>query len=658
MRGFRSVLLFFSLFIVFSLGILTLGIIREPKTGPEPLSRQAETLPEFRRDNSSIDFSGFTFTPWDVKAASAKVKPEGQKAYTILVYMNGSDLESENGAATDDIEEMLEANIDPSLINLIILTGGTNYWQNELISPKECALWQIKGDEIEKISGIGLKNMGDPGTLASFIQFGLANFPAEKYGLIFWDHGGGSIAGYGHDEKFNNARLSLLEMEYAFQQGGLDRNKLEFLGYDACLMATVEMALVAAPYARYLIASEDLEPGEGWDYYFLSELNNDPGQGGVSLGKQIVDYFVAYYREAGLYNEENLTLSVTDLSRVGPVMGAMGQLMSRGSAHLLENQGLSFKTLSQKRNRTKTFGEGSPRDNDCDMVDLADMANKLKDLYQKEANDLLSALAKAVLYTRDNSEINLGGLSTFYLFGGKDDAENTLPVYESLSMSPEYTDYLYSFASHLLGSPPGDPAPPQGGSGKTRALQLLRDDKESLLNVGLAAFRPLPGEDNRYYLAALQYLEDEEDPESIAWGESWPFLADQPVCLHQINSSQGGDTYVIPAGHNGEDVDIVVYFPTGSAQGSVLGVRREDGYLIQKGLEKIKKGDKISFSYETAYFSEDKTKAMEEWYHSPEITVDEEALKLEKRMLSEDEGWLFSYILTDIQLEQYYLPLR
>ncbi|MDR2712532.1 MAG: hypothetical protein LBB91_05400, partial [Clostridiales bacterium] len=315
-------------------------------------------------------------------------------------------------------------------------------------------------------------------------------------------------------------------------------------------------------------------------------------------------------------------------------------------------------TLSQKRNRTKTFGEGSPRDNDCDMVDLADMANKLKDLYQKEANDLLSALDKAVLYTRDNSEINLGGLSTFYLFGGKDDAENTLPVYESLNMSPEYTDYLYSFASHLLGSPPGDPAPPpKSGSGKTRAVQLLQDDKESLLNVGLAAWKPLPGQDDHYYLAALQYLEDEEDPQNITWGESWPFLAGQPVCLHQINSSEGGDIYVIPASLNEEDVDIVVYFPLGSSHGSVLGSRHEDGYLIQKGLDKIKKGDKISFSYETGYFSEDESKAMKEWYHSPEIIVDEEPLKLEKRILSEDEGWLFSCILTDVQLEQYFLPL-
>ena len=200
--------------------------------------------------------------------------------YTIMIYMNGSDLESEFGAATDDLVEMLDSGLNSANANVIILTGGAKHWQNDAIPEYECVVWQLADGWLNELENFGKVNMGDSDTLRKFISYSMDNFPARKYGLIMWDHGGGSIAGFGHDEKFADGSLTLRDMRRAFDESGLRKNKLEFLGFDACLMATVEMAIVAADYAHVLIASEDLEPGDGWDYGFLSVLNQHPNISG------------------------------------------------------------------------------------------------------------------------------------------------------------------------------------------------------------------------------------------------------------------------------------------------------------------------------------------------------------------------------------------
>lgn len=43
-------------------------------------------------------------------------------------------------------------------------------------------------------------------------------------------------------------------------------DKFAFIGFDACLMATVETANMLVPHADYMFASEETEPGYGWDY--------------------------------------------------------------------------------------------------------------------------------------------------------------------------------------------------------------------------------------------------------------------------------------------------------------------------------------------------------------------------------------------------------
>ena len=458
--------------------------------------------------------------------ANGSVKP-----YTIMIYMNGSDLESEEGAATEDLIEILESGLRSKNANVVIFTGGTNRWQNDVIPSNECALWYVENGELFEIERIGMLNMGDPDTLSDFIIFAMDNFPAEKYGLVLWDHGGGAIAGFGHDENFldyDGGSLTLPEMDYAFRKAGLDGQKLEWLGFDSCLMATVEMALIASQYAKYLVASEDLEPGDGWDYIFLSLLNRDPSASGYILGKEIVDTFIDFY---GPDSDEILTLSVTDLNKVYPVMDAMGFLMEQCSQKLLTDRADSFTSLAKRRRYTKTFGEGSARDNESDMVDVGDMAHQLADIFPQEVAAVHDALNGAVLYNRHNSLTALYGLSSYYVYGGL--FYEAIELYSQLNVDASYILYLQKFFDRLS--------------------------------------------------------ERGEDPDIPIIG----YIMGRPVHLYRTAQLRKSSHYAIPARVNGQDCDIVVCVKEN--QQKVLGYRHMEGLVKQKGYDIFEPGDKVSF---------------------------------------------------------------
>ena len=365
-----------------------------------------------------------------------------------------------------------------------------------------------------------------------------------------WDHGGGSIVGFGHDEKFNNDSLTLLEIIQAFEMATMP--KLEFLGFDACLMATVEMAVLAQDYAKTLIASEDLEPGDGWDYRFLSILNQDPHISGEALGKVIVDSFMDFFPPD---TQEILNLSVVDLAHANAVMNALGELMASAVAQMEHN----FNTLARLRSFTKTFGEGSPRDNYSDMVDLGDMAVMLQELFPTEAAALLNALETAVVYNRNNSEIPVWGLSTFYIYGGKSIGKNSLQTYATLNMDQAYTIYLNKFFTKLL------------------------NPNEEIASTELALLQPIAKG-----IYQKQGLAQELNT------DLWPKINGHHAILFPVAVTQNVTQYATPAMVNGEDVDIIIASSNGHT--TILGYR-EINNPIQKGHDPILPGDLVRMYY-------------------------------------------------------------
>ena len=246
--------------------------------------------------------AGSTDAPSALQGASANTKTNtparaGQRSNassaTVLIYMNGSDLESYSGEATSDIAEMLKANVGEN-VNVLIETLGTRQWQQFGIASDHTQRYRLNGNKLELVDdSLGQLDTTSADTLSDFIRWGAQNYPADRYMLLFWDHGAGPVYGFGYDEfQSDYASLTLAEIQSALNNNS--NVHFDLIGMDCCLMSSMETCKVLAPYCDYAVLSEDFEPGVGWSYQrWLSMLEKDPGIATTELGGAIVDDMIS-----------------------------------------------------------------------------------------------------------------------------------------------------------------------------------------------------------------------------------------------------------------------------------------------------------------------------------------------------------------------------
>lgn len=240
-----------------------------------------------------------------------------KSAYTLLIYMCGSDLETKHGAATNNIKEILAADF-PENTNIIIETGGAYKWRAYDISSSAIQRYSVKDGALTLIDSLGSASMGDEATLMDFISWGVRSFPAHEYGLILWNHGAGAVNGVCFDENYHNDGLSLQEIASALSNAKLPQ-KFDFIGFDACLMSTIETALTVEPYAKNMIASQDKEPSGGWDYHALVS----------HLGKKdFYDTVLSSFAEKS-QKKQYYTLSHIELSKLNSAMDGFEKLLEK-----------------------------------------------------------------------------------------------------------------------------------------------------------------------------------------------------------------------------------------------------------------------------------------------------------------------------------------
>ena len=353
-----------------------------------------------------------------------------------MLYLCGTDLESRSSMATMDLQEMMKADISEK-INLIIYTGGCKQWKNNVLSNKNNQVWQMKDEGLVCLEeNAGRVSMTDPDTLSSFIRYCSKNFPANRNALIFWDHGGGSISGYGYDEKFaSSGSMSLAEIDKALTEGGV---KFDFVGYDACLMATAENALMLTKHADYMIASEEVEPGIGWYYTnWLTEWSKNTSMPTVEIGKNIIDDFVDTCARqcAG----RPATLSIVDLAEVEAAIPEALADFSQDTYELIKND--EYAQVSHARSGAREYGATTK----TDMVDLVHLA---KNMGTTEGEALKDAILSVVKYNRTSYNMtNSYGLSIYFPLRKANMVDAAVDTYEKIGMGEEYARCIQAFAS-------------------------------------------------------------------------------------------------------------------------------------------------------------------------------------------------------------------
>ena len=409
------------------------------------------------------------------RAKRTKILGSGKDTYTIMVYMCGTDLESNYGMATADLNEMLHADISDK-VNIIIETGGTKKWQNTVINSNTNQIYQIKNEGIVRLeSDLGKKAMTKASTLTEFIDYCETNFPANRYALIMWDHGGGSASGYGYDEQFPNTGMTLDVFNKALKDAGC---VFDFIGFDACLMATLETALVAEQYADYFIASEETEPGCGWYYTnWLTKLSKNTSMDTVSIGKTIIDDFTVACRQQNASNQT--TLSIVDLAELAGTVPEAFNDFAASTMELIESD--DYAVVSNARSRAKEFSSGI---NQIDLIHFAE------NMGTAESKELASALRDCVKYNRVSPSLkNANGISIFFPYNRLSSMSSMVNIYDEIGMDETYTACIRSFASmasggQLVSSSTGTPLDSLFGSmtGSGNSADML----STLLNSALS----------------------------------------------------------------------------------------------------------------------------------------------------------------------------
>ena len=373
------------------------------------------------------------------RAKRTVLKGNGNDRATVMVYMCGTDLESQSGMATADLNEMLYATISGK-VNIIVETGGTARWRNNVISSATNQRYRVTGKGLELLEGnLGKRSMVDPATLADFIQYSKAKCPADRYMLVFWDHGGGSLTGYGYDQNFQRDSMTLDEIASALRSGGC---AFDVIGFDACLMSTLETAIVVEPYGDYMIASEETEPGIGWYYTgWVTALSQNTSIPTTELGKRLIDDFVA--KCVAQTPQNQATLSLLDLAELKGTVPSAFASFAKSTNGLLDAQ--SYRTVSDARADTKEFAASS-QINQIDLIHFAD------NLGTAEARAFAEVLRGCVKYNRTSNNVsNANGVSIYFPYNRLSQMDSMLATYDAIGLPAEYSECIRSYASVAAG---------------------------------------------------------------------------------------------------------------------------------------------------------------------------------------------------------------
>jgi len=361
---------------------------------------------------------------------------------TYLIYMNGSDLETEYGSASADIKEIMGAKIDDTS-TIYLQTGGTKDWQNPQIADGANERFEIKANELEKLETNETASMGSAATLSDFIIWGMEHSPGDETVLILWNHGGGAITGFGKDELHRKDTLLLGELAQAVKTSyNATGKKLNIIAFDACLMASIENVDLLSPYCDYIVASEELVPDFGFDYkaYFNGEGSApDAKTAAVKLAE-------TYYSHATTNGaRDNVTISVIDASMVPALMSAFEGCLPDFKSNVTAMDTGSYQ-IAEGLMKTMTFGGQSANEGYSNMVDLMSLMNETNVSSADAFEDLKTAVSEAVVFKK-NGYLHTGacGISIYYPKYITSDTGYDLELYRGLNFSSAYADIVTGY---------------------------------------------------------------------------------------------------------------------------------------------------------------------------------------------------------------------
>lgn len=560
----------------------------------------------------------------DKKSTITSSASEGE-SWVFYWYLCGSDLESEYGCASLDLEELGNVTL-PENVTVVFEAGGASTWYNDF-DPEVLTRGVYNSNGMQILEELPSANMGEPEVLADFLSYCNENFTADHRAIIFWNHGGGSVAGASFDEIYDFDSIKIPELIQALSATDTG-SKYDLIGFDACLMATIDIADACDEFADYLVASEELEPGCGWSYdAFIEKLTENTSINGAGLGKIICD---SYYEGCcDILQEDAATLSVIELSKIHELVKAYDS----AGAEALIMAGISddssyFNEVARCAYSSENYGGNNDSEGYTNMVDIGDFINNniKEDLLPASGKRVLSALDSAVIY-KVNGPLRSDscGLSCYYSYDGSyedfmDFSElNTSPAfgyYFDYMLSGEPSEEMYNYAlqaapkEYLEEDAISELSPVTAvNSGELEDFEIeLGEDGFATLNLGKERADNLSG---IYF--QLAYFDDENNM-AIFLGEDndldsdwengifkdnfrgvWGSIDGCLVYMELSDENADYQTYAVPVLLNSEEYVLSVSYNYASKEYKILGAKKEidQNGKADKFLRQLQSGDVI-----------------------------------------------------------------
>lgn len=410
------------------------------------------------------------------------------KKLTVMIYCDADNDLEEN--LLEDIQQMKDGYVDNPNLNVIVLVDRTpDYSEDSIVLGEDFSdtrMYKIEknkairidgGDKFSEITKTSTyeANMGDANTLKKFIDSCKENYPADKYALIVSNHGGGA-----RDDKLMEQRKNPKAVCWDDTDDGdclytaeisdelTNKESVDILAYDACLMGTAEVAYQYRPgnesfEANVMVASAPVVWGDGYDYKkIFSRLKAGGGNNGqkdLTLGNreqffdpskvtdlQLGAIMVEAQRDSVTKAKINdQSLSCYDLTKIENVKNAVDRM----SVSLWkENKKADIESLrgtDRKVTLIHYFTEGSKYEwLDYPYFDLYDLCKKIST--SSAFSDNITSQAKDVMKNVDDMIVYSYGGSKFKGFTeGKNGLSILLPdgdkIYKDVAANASYSEW-------------------------------------------------------------------------------------------------------------------------------------------------------------------------------------------------------------------------
>lgn len=368
------------------------------------------------------------------------------KQWTFMVYLDGDNNLEEFAVA--DLNEMEAAGSDAN-INIVVQLDRIPRYDSSNGDWTTCKRFYVTRDPggynstivSTELADLGECNMGDPNTLIDFVNWVKANYPAQHYALVLWDHGGGwkilqarlpkGVIFDDTDSDYITTPELRSAMQSIYSSYG---TKIDIVGFDACLMGMAEIDYELAPYAQYRVGSEQTEPVEGWDYVAsLGWLVSNPTATPQALASRIVSDYGAFYGPGQ-------TQSAVDLNTIKTP--TLASDLNTLATNLMSNMPNYRPGVEAARNNVKEYS-------DRDYIDLYHFAQLIYDnindpTIRANAQAVMNAVSSGVVANHGGT--NDHGISIYFPHNCSD----YRPNYDTdvlLSVDTNWNDFLKTYCT-------------------------------------------------------------------------------------------------------------------------------------------------------------------------------------------------------------------